>query len=235
MRRCLWLVSAVVLILVFLVGALVASGGEGKHQTSRREESEKEQLGQRRSHASKAILALLISRQQGRVPPDVDWSNAIAQVAQAIPKDTEEVRLHPQNSALLQERGLARCATGEWDAGIADITDAIRLAPENGKGEDCRVAAYGCRAFVRCALGEWDAGIADLTEAIYLEPGWARFYAMRSVAYTKRGKRGDAENALADRAHLIKEHGDRWTDEIRALAEILNAPCSSPLPVKIRE
>ena len=175
----------------------------------------RQELAQRRSHASKAILATFIFR-EFHLPPDVNWDKAIAEAAEAIPKCTEDIRLHPEKVRTYQDRGLARCVTGEWKAGIADLTEAIWLDPTNSTG-------YELRAFVRCALGEWDAAIADLTEAIQLDPKGGKFYALRSVAYAKKG---DVERALADRRH-VKECMYPM-DEVTGLAEVLEPTWPSP-------
>jgi len=138
----------------------------------------------------------------------LDWDKVIADSNKAIERGTQDGRA-------FWNRGVARCANGEWKSAIPDLTDAIRLDAKDS-GYDLVNDAYRFRGFARCVEGEWEPAISDLTEAVRLDPKDARAYAFRSVAYAQKGEMEKAQN---DREHA-KSLGFT-PDEFAHLAEVL--------------
>jgi tetratricopeptide (TPR) repeat protein len=204
MRRCLGLVSAILLILVLLVGALVISGAVGKQQEARREQ-EKQELAQRRRYervANRETILAVLGFRRSDFGSDFDWDKGIAE-------GTEAIQLDSRNAIAYRCRGFARCVRAEWEPAMTDLTEAISLDPK-----DARV--YHLRGFVLCVRGEWESAIADLTEAIRLAPGDTRAYAFRSIAHSHTR---EVERANDDRAHA-ETHG-LTRDEFARVAELL--------------
>ncbi len=74
-------------------------------------------------------------------------------------KNTEVIRLDPNEARAYRGRGIAYSAKGDYDDAIADYTEANRLDPKDA-------VTYAVRGTAYSAKDDYDRAIADFTDAI---------------------------------------------------------------------
>ncbi len=95
---------------------------------------------------------------------------------------------YPDVPFALNNRGIARNASGDVEGAVADYQRAIRLQPDYSK-------PYENRGNARLALGRYREAIADYDAAIRLDPSQATSYYNRGLA---RDYLGDPASAIPD-------------------------------------
>ena len=94
----------------------------------------------------------------------------------AITHYTAATELNPDLMEAYNNRGLAYCDTGDFNAAIVDFTKAIDLDPEDA-------VVYDNRGLTYRDTGDFDAAIVDFTKAIDLDPEDAVVYNNSGLAY----------------------------------------------------
>src|SRR5688500_13449858 len=90
---------------------------------------------------------------------EADEMQADGDVAGAIAKLGEALRLDPANDSALAERGLLRKRLGDLDGALADLGNAIGISPEF-------FGYYHYRGDVYEAKGDYPQAVADYTEGL---------------------------------------------------------------------
>ena len=124
----------------------------------------------------------------------------------AIADFNEAIRLNPENTQALYNRGLTRRDKRDREGAIADYNEAIRLDPGNAD-------AFVVRGAVRFDKHDLEGAIADYDEAILLNPESAETFYNRGLA---RRAKGDLEGAIAD-----VEQGARFAPEDKDFPRML--------------
>jgi tetratricopeptide (TPR) repeat protein len=104
-----------------------------------------------------------------------------------------------QRSFAFGMRALAYSLRGVFDKALADYDQAIGLNPDYA-------VALNNRAWVYFKLGRGSDGARDVERALQLSPGSP--YALDTRAHIRQAD-GDAEAALADYEHAMRNGGDR--------------------------
>jgi tetratricopeptide (TPR) repeat protein len=114
----------------------------------------------------------------------------------AIATASEAIRLDPNNTFALLNRGAAYLRRDDNDRAITDLNETIRLDPRN-------VLAFNYRGVGYSKKGDTDRAIADFNEAIRLDATFARAFNNRGFAYGRKGNNGQA---MADYNEAIRLH-----------------------------
>jgi tetratricopeptide (TPR) repeat protein len=120
----------------------------------------------------------------------------------AVSDLSEALRLDPESSGAIANRGRVYAQLGNLNAALADCSEAIRLDPKN-------VAFYRVRSAVYETKGEPDKAIADVDTIIRLDPKSADAYTARAELYASKH---DVKKAAADyrEAERLKPSDDRY-------------------------
>jgi tetratricopeptide (TPR) repeat protein len=113
----------------------------------------------------------------------------------AVAEMTEAMRLDPDNSFYIKNRGLVYRASGDLNRAIADFSEAIRIRPDYATALVDRGIAY-------VAKRDFNQAIADYTKALEISPDDALTYEKRSHAYSGKGDRAHAQADLQEAQRL---------------------------------
>jgi serpin B len=98
------------------------------------------------------------------------------------------IRLDPQDSMALINRGNAWKHKEEYDNAIADFSEAIRLRPDD-------IPPYFNRGVTLHLMQEYDKAISDFDEVIRLDPQFSPAYRNRGDAWNEKD---EYDNAISD-------------------------------------
>jgi tetratricopeptide (TPR) repeat protein len=130
----------------------------------------------------------------------------------AIAQYTQAIKLVPNHSEALVERGQLYFETGDTEAALTDITKAIEKTPTN--------ATYLYhRANVRFGMGDVQGAIEDYTEAIANDSQFVKAYVNRGSA---RAAWGDDAGAIEDYTQAIALTGPPETEAAAYLNRCLS-------------
>ncbi len=107
---------------------------------------------------------------------------------------TKALKLKPDFTGALNNRGNVYRNAGNYEKAMADYTQAIKLKPDFSDAFNNRGIAYG-------GIGKDKEAIADYTQAIKLEPDLTEAFNNRGAAYYRAGNYAEA---IADYTHAIK-------------------------------
>jgi tetratricopeptide (TPR) repeat protein len=141
---------------------------------------------------------------------------------EAIASFNEALRLRPDSSLALTQRGAAYGLLGDYDRALADHDEAIRREPENA-------LPYRRRGWVFLKLRRYEDAVTNLTIALERDQDQeAVSRQLRATAYLNLGRWPEAENDLdtavrlaprdAEISHLLSTlHAaqGRWDDAVR--------------------
>jgi curved DNA-binding protein CbpA len=155
------------------------------------------------SAANSGDVQVIAGRELAVAPPASDASlyreRAIASyrsgdLAHAIAKLDEAIRLDPDNAQGYHIRANAWNEMGVFDRAVADYDEAIRIDPNNA-------AVFHDRSTMWQRKGKFDMALVDLDRAIRLSFADASIYCDRGLVWYEKGRR---DRAIADFNHAIK-------------------------------
>jgi tetratricopeptide (TPR) repeat protein len=133
-------------------------------------------------------------------------------VTEAVASFTEALRLRPDSSPVLTERGTAYGMLRDSDRALADFAEALRLDPRNA-------LAYRRRGWLFLnLLGRHEDALSDLNRSIDLDRQQGITWRIRADVYLNLGRWPEAENDLDTAVRLAP--GDT---DIRHRLSILHA------------
>jgi tetratricopeptide (TPR) repeat protein len=136
----------------------------------------------------------------------------------ALAQFKEEMKIQPESVYPRLETAFALLRLGDYAGARPYAEDSVKLAPG-------LFAAHNALGQVLVDLGELSRGIAELEEAARLAPeSYEMFYAL-AQAYSKAGRKEDAERARAAGQRLDALRRAKITDDARGGVET-----SSPIP-----
>jgi tetratricopeptide (TPR) repeat protein len=107
---------------------------------------------------------------------------------------SEAIRLKPDYAEAFNNRGNARCTTGDLEGALQDYSEAIRLKPDSAE-------TFNNRGLARRNQGDLEGALQDYSEAIRLKPDDPETFNNRGSA--RLGK-GDLDGALKDYNEAIR-------------------------------
>jgi tetratricopeptide (TPR) repeat protein len=113
---------------------------------------------------------------------------------------TEDIRLHPRDSAAWNDRAVARVRLGDLDGAVRDYNRAVELSPGDAE-------LYFNRGNALVAQGQYREAIADYDRATSINPVYARAAFNRGTA---RALAGDADGARRDWQSAIALESDPY-------------------------
>ena len=128
------------------------------------------------------------------------------------------VRLHPNDAAAINNRGVTKARLGDLDGAVIDYTRALQQTPGDAEIVFNRANAYA-------AAGNLPAAVKDFTTALTLRPDYAQAIFNRG---TVRAALGDSQGALADWRFALALDRDPWTKAAMARAIGMDYPSAAP-------
>jgi tetratricopeptide (TPR) repeat protein len=127
----------------------------------------------------------------------------------AIDAFTEAIKLAPERSELLVNRGVAWQKIGEWERAEADCTAAAKINPEDTR-------AFLQRAIARTELGRHQEAFQDASRAVRMEPENAQCVFIRHLTASRIG-RHDLGHVAGENYIGIQGWFDPWSPYVALL------------------